>query len=130
MDIGLFLSFSYCVIFWNLYFVITCPQGARKSYKDILDVSWGDPHRAGVKPLSFVRQVIHDLQRLLILKLQYTAKWKKKIFVFSLHNWQVLAACFYPQLMNSNELSVDIRQRAQKLFKACDGGSIGKSVII
>ncbi|XP_027877385.1 alanine aminotransferase 2 [Xiphophorus couchianus] len=33
-------------------------QGVRKSYREVIDVSWGDPHRAGVKPLSFVRQVL------------------------------------------------------------------------
>ncbi|XP_062284845.1 alanine aminotransferase 2-like isoform X1 [Scomber scombrus] len=68
-------------------------QGVRKSYKDMIDVSGGDPHRAGVKPLSFVRQV--------------------------------LASCFYPPLMNSNELPVDVRQRAQKLLRGCGGGSVG-----
>ncbi|XP_007548782.1 alanine aminotransferase 2 [Poecilia formosa] len=33
-------------------------RGVRKSYREVIDVSWGDPHRAGVKPLSFVRQVL------------------------------------------------------------------------
>uniref|UniRef100_A0A3Q2QP31 alanine transaminase n=1 Tax=Fundulus heteroclitus TaxID=8078 RepID=A0A3Q2QP31_FUNHE len=33
-------------------------EGVRKPYRDVIDVSWGDPHRAGVKPLSFVRQVL------------------------------------------------------------------------
>uniref|UniRef100_A0A667YGT2 alanine transaminase n=1 Tax=Myripristis murdjan TaxID=586833 RepID=A0A667YGT2_9TELE len=33
-------------------------QGARKPYKELIDVSSADPHRAGVKPLSFVRQVL------------------------------------------------------------------------
>ncbi|XP_010883600.2 alanine aminotransferase 1-like [Esox lucius] len=33
-------------------------QGVRKSYKDVIDVCWGDPHRGGVKPLTFVRQVL------------------------------------------------------------------------
>lgn len=65
---------------WNLCFELTSPQGVRKSYKDVIDVSWGDPHRAGVKPLSFVRQVICDLQRLLMLKLQHTAKDSSWIF--------------------------------------------------
>ncbi|KAG7214783.1 hypothetical protein INR49_010675 [Caranx melampygus] len=66
-------------------------QGVRKPYKDIIDVSWGDPHRVGVKPLSFVRQV--------------------------------LAACIYPQLLNSNRLPADVRQRAQRLL-GCAGGSV------
>ncbi|XP_047225203.1 alanine aminotransferase 2-like isoform X1 [Girardinichthys multiradiatus] len=68
-------------------------QGVRKSYKEVIDVSWGDPHKAGVKPLSFVRQV--------------------------------LAACLYPQLMDGDKLLVDVRQRAQRLLKACTGGSVG-----
>ncbi|XP_047445085.1 alanine aminotransferase 2-like [Mugil cephalus] len=68
-------------------------QGARKPYKDVIDVSWGDPHRAGVKPLSFVRQV--------------------------------LAACLYPQLINSDKLPLDVRQRAQRLLGQCAGGSVG-----
>ncbi|XP_063075613.1 alanine aminotransferase 2-like [Engraulis encrasicolus] len=33
-------------------------QGVKKPYKDVIDVSWGDPHRGGLKPLTFVRQVI------------------------------------------------------------------------
>ncbi|XP_071397430.1 alanine aminotransferase 2-like [Centroberyx affinis] len=33
-------------------------QGVRKPYKEVIDVSWGDSHRTGVKPLSFVRQVL------------------------------------------------------------------------
>ncbi|KAM6918741.1 alanine aminotransferase 1 [Xenentodon cancila] len=68
-------------------------QGVRKPYREMIDVSWGDPHRGGLKPLSFVRQV--------------------------------LAACLYPQLMNSNKLAVDARQRAQRLLSRCPGGSVG-----
>ncbi|XP_034744079.1 alanine aminotransferase 2-like [Etheostoma cragini] len=68
-------------------------QRVRKPYKEVIDVSWGDPHKAGVKPLSFVRQV--------------------------------LAACLYPQLLNSDRLPVDVRQRAQNLLKECAGGSVG-----
>ncbi|KAL2097255.1 hypothetical protein ACEWY4_006462 [Coilia grayii] len=33
-------------------------QGVKKPYKDVIDVSWGDAHRGGLKPLTFVRQVI------------------------------------------------------------------------
>ncbi|XP_041647287.1 alanine aminotransferase 1-like [Cheilinus undulatus] len=33
-------------------------QGAKKPFKKVIDVSSGDPHRAGVAPLSFVRQVL------------------------------------------------------------------------
>ncbi|XP_074507556.1 alanine aminotransferase 2-like [Sebastes fasciatus] len=68
-------------------------QGVRKPYKEVIDVFWGDPHMAGVKPLSFVRQVF--------------------------------AACLYPQLVDSDKLPVDARQRAQMLLKGCAGGSVG-----
>ncbi|KAK5860050.1 hypothetical protein PBY51_021556 [Eleginops maclovinus] len=64
-----------------------------RNHKQVIDVSWGDPQSAGVKPLSFVRQV--------------------------------LAACLYPDLMNSNTLPLDIRQRAQRLLGECAGGSVG-----
>ncbi|XP_022062812.2 alanine aminotransferase 2-like [Acanthochromis polyacanthus] len=33
-------------------------QGVRKPYKELTDVCWGDPHSLGVKPLTFVRQVL------------------------------------------------------------------------
>ncbi|XP_054889643.1 alanine aminotransferase 2-like [Poeciliopsis prolifica] len=33
-------------------------QGVKKPYREVIDVFWGDPHRAGLKPLSFVRQVL------------------------------------------------------------------------
>uniref|UniRef100_A0A665VZ52 alanine transaminase n=1 Tax=Echeneis naucrates TaxID=173247 RepID=A0A665VZ52_ECHNA len=33
-------------------------SGMKKPYKEIIDLSWGDLQRAGVKPLSFVRQVL------------------------------------------------------------------------
>uniref|UniRef100_A0A8C9XYP0 alanine transaminase n=1 Tax=Sander lucioperca TaxID=283035 RepID=A0A8C9XYP0_SANLU len=32
--------------------------GAQKPFKEVIDVSSGDPHKAGVKPISFVRQVL------------------------------------------------------------------------
>lgn len=44
-----------------------------------------------------------------------------------LHILQVLAACLYPELMNSNKLPVDIKQRAQRLLGACSG-SVGRAV--
>uniref|UniRef100_A0A8C4I123 alanine transaminase n=1 Tax=Dicentrarchus labrax TaxID=13489 RepID=A0A8C4I123_DICLA len=84
---------NLCCDIWNFCFKLTSLQGARKPYSEVIDVSWGDPHRAGVKPLSFVRQV--------------------------------LAACLYPELVNSNKLPVDVRQRAQRLLGQCAGGSIG-----
>ncbi|XP_057713866.1 alanine aminotransferase 1-like [Corythoichthys intestinalis] len=68
-------------------------QGVKKPYKDVIDVSWGDPQRAGMKPLSFVRQV--------------------------------LAACFYPQLLDGDNLPLDVKRRAQELLWCCDGGSVG-----
>ncbi|XP_056913870.1 alanine aminotransferase 1-like [Takifugu flavidus] len=33
-------------------------QGAKKPYQQVINVSSGDPQRAGVKPLTFVRQVL------------------------------------------------------------------------
>ncbi|XP_026200602.1 alanine aminotransferase 2-like isoform X1 [Anabas testudineus] len=33
-------------------------QGVQKSFKQVIDVSSGDPHKAGMKPVSFVRQVL------------------------------------------------------------------------
>ncbi|XP_068460440.1 alanine aminotransferase 2-like [Clinocottus analis] len=68
-------------------------QNVIKPYKELIDVCWGDPHKGGVKPLTFVRQV--------------------------------LAACLYPQLVDSNKLPVDVRQRARTLLKGCEGGSVG-----
>ncbi|KAJ4936601.1 hypothetical protein JOQ06_001190 [Pogonophryne albipinna] len=68
-------------------------QKLRKPYKQVIDLYWGNPHAAGVKPLSFVRQV--------------------------------LAACLYPDLVKSNTLPVDVRQRAQSLLGECAGGSVG-----
>lgn len=39
----------------------TFPQGTKMPFQEVIDVSTGDLHRAGVKPLTFVRQVIYDL---------------------------------------------------------------------
>jgi hypothetical protein len=39
---------------------------------------------------------------------------------------QVLAACIYPELVESDKLPGDVKQRAQSLLSACDGGSVGK----
>uniref|UniRef100_I3JTA4 alanine transaminase n=1 Tax=Oreochromis niloticus TaxID=8128 RepID=I3JTA4_ORENI len=68
-------------------------KGVRKPYKEVIDVFQGDLHGAGMKPLTFVRQV--------------------------------LAACVYPPLINSNNLPLDVRQRAQKELGRCVGGSVG-----
>ncbi|KAK7945547.1 hypothetical protein WMY93_001275 [Mugilogobius chulae] len=62
-------------------------QGVKKPYRQLVDLAWGDPHRAGVKPLTFVRQVV--------------------------------AACLYPQLLDSDRLPADVRQRAQSLLSEC-----------
>uniref|UniRef100_A0A3Q2V2U7 alanine transaminase n=1 Tax=Haplochromis burtoni TaxID=8153 RepID=A0A3Q2V2U7_HAPBU len=69
-------------------------QGVRRPYKEVIDVFQGDLHRAGMKPLTFVRQV--------------------------------LAACVYPPLINSSNLPLDVRQRAQEELGRCVGGSVGE----
>uniref|UniRef100_A0A667YFG8 alanine transaminase n=1 Tax=Myripristis murdjan TaxID=586833 RepID=A0A667YFG8_9TELE len=33
-------------------------QGVQKPFKEVTDISSGDPHKAGMKPISFVRQVL------------------------------------------------------------------------
>ncbi|XP_063056408.1 alanine aminotransferase 2-like [Engraulis encrasicolus] len=38
---------------------------------------------------------------------------------------QVLAACLYPELLQDDSLPVDVRQRAESMLGACDGGSVG-----
>uniref|UniRef100_UPI0037E7C42C alanine aminotransferase 2-like n=1 Tax=Semicossyphus pulcher TaxID=241346 RepID=UPI0037E7C42C len=68
-------------------------RGVKRPYKEVINVAMGDMHMSGLKPLTFVRQV--------------------------------LAACLYPQLMNSNKLPLDVRQRAQRLLGECAGGSVG-----
>ncbi|XP_056121314.1 alanine aminotransferase 2 [Rhinichthys klamathensis goyatoka] len=68
-------------------------QGERKNYNEVLDLSSGDLHRGGTKPITFVRQV--------------------------------LAACFYPALLEDDSLPLDVKQRAECLLRQCDGGSVG-----
>ncbi|XP_043085644.1 alanine aminotransferase 2-like [Puntigrus tetrazona] len=68
-------------------------QGERRSYNEVLDLSSGDLHRGGIKPITFVRQV--------------------------------LAACFYPALLEDDSLPLDVKQRAESLLRECDGGSVG-----
>ncbi|XP_038147533.1 alanine aminotransferase 2-like [Cyprinodon tularosa] len=68
-------------------------KGEQKPFQRVIDVSSGDPHRTGMRPLSFARQV--------------------------------LAACLYPELLKDNSFPSDVRQRAQKLLGACNGGSVG-----
>ncbi|XP_028328916.1 alanine aminotransferase 1-like isoform X2 [Gouania willdenowi] len=68
-------------------------RGSITSFKEVIDVSSGNPHSGGLRPLTFVRQV--------------------------------LAACFYPELLDSDGLKADVKQRAEKLLKTCVGGSVG-----
>nr|XP_015209553.1 PREDICTED: alanine aminotransferase 2-like isoform X3 [Lepisosteus oculatus] len=68
-------------------------QGVKKPYKKLIDVSSGDAHMAGMKPISFLRQV--------------------------------LAVCLYPELLHSDRFPSDVEQRAQRLLKNCEGGSLG-----
>ncbi|XP_048018982.1 alanine aminotransferase 2-like [Megalobrama amblycephala] len=68
-------------------------QGERKDYIEVLDLSSGDLHRGGIKPITFVRQV--------------------------------LAACFYPALLEDDSLPLDVKERADDLLRQCDGGSVG-----
>uniref|UniRef100_A0A3B5L6V5 alanine transaminase n=1 Tax=Xiphophorus couchianus TaxID=32473 RepID=A0A3B5L6V5_9TELE len=39
--------------------------------------------------------------------------------------FQVLAVCLYPKLLKESSFPVDVRQRAEKLLGACNGGSVG-----
>lgn len=43
---------------------------------------------------------------------------------------QVLAACLYPELVNSDSLPVDVRQRALRTLGECIGGSVGMIILI
>ncbi|KAM9501906.1 alanine aminotransferase 2-like [Clarias gariepinus] len=76
------------------YFVL---QGLEKHYKSILNVSSADFHKMGIKPITFVRQV--------------------------------LAACFYPSLLNDERLPLDARERARRILGTCAGGSIGSYTV-
>lgn len=51
---------------------------------------------------------------------------KESVLQDCVYIMQVLAACLYPQLVNSSKLPADVRQRAQRLLGRCDGGSVGK----
>ncbi|KAL4648459.1 alanine aminotransferase 2-like [Arapaima gigas] len=69
-------------------------QGVKKSYKEVISVCGDDTHSMGMKPLTFVRQVI--------------------------------ATCIYPELLQDDTIATDARQRAERLLKECEGGSVGK----
>ncbi|KAM9501905.1 alanine aminotransferase 2-like [Clarias gariepinus] len=73
-------------------------QGLKKHYKSVLNVSSADFHRMGLKPITFVRQV--------------------------------LAACFYPSLLNDERLPLDARERARRILGTCAGGSIGSYTVV
>ncbi|XP_048868098.1 alanine aminotransferase 2-like isoform X2 [Brienomyrus brachyistius] len=82
---------------WNLWYTDqytkSHDQGVIKPYKKLVDVSVGDAHRGGMKPITFVRQVI--------------------------------AACIYPELLHDNTLPADVKERAWRLMRECEGGSVG-----
>lgn len=42
-------------------------------------------------------------------------------------DFQVLAACIYPQLLNSSRLPLDVKQRVKWLLGTCAGGSLGRA---
>ncbi|XP_074523939.1 alanine aminotransferase 2-like [Halichoeres trimaculatus] len=71
-------------------------EDAKKASRKVIHLSSADPHRAGMAPLSFVRQV-----------------------------GEVLAVCLYPALLDESGLPLDVRQRAETLLGACGGGSVG-----
>ena len=51
-------SISHCDINLSLkYFISHLMKGMKKPYNTVIDVSQGNPHATGVKPLSFFRQV-------------------------------------------------------------------------
>ncbi|KAK6492119.1 alanine aminotransferase 2-like [Huso huso] len=68
-------------------------QGVPKPFKEVISVHYGDGHAMGMKPITFIRQV--------------------------------MAACFYPELLDSEQLPDDVKSRAKILLQKCDGGSIG-----
>lgn len=96
----------------------------RRPYKEVIDVFQGDLHRAGMKPLTFVRQVNLDLYTLCKL-ITFPLSKDCPCCAFS----QVLAACVYPPLINSSNLPLDVRQRAQEELGRCVGRSVGEGNI-
>ncbi|CAL8346008.1 unnamed protein product [Gadus morhua 'NCC'] len=38
---------------------------------------------------------------------------------------QVLAVCFYPELLSDENFALDVRQRARRLIQSCEGSSVG-----
>lgn len=38
---------------------------------------------------------------------------------------KVLAVCLYPELVNSESLPSDVKERAQRILGQCVGGSVG-----
>ncbi|MEQ2212527.1 hypothetical protein XENOCAPTIV_000867, partial [Xenoophorus captivus] len=98
-----------------------------KPFQKVIDVSSGDPHRAGMPPLSFAHQVgsKHFVFMCFVGFTEIIHPATHELVVFCLLS-QVLAACLYPELLKENRFPSDVRQRAQKLLGACNGGSVGK----
>ena len=42
---------------------------------------------------------------------------------------QVIAACIYPELINSDKMPLDVRERAKTLLGECLGGSVGENYL-
>uniref|UniRef100_A0A665WIV8 alanine transaminase n=1 Tax=Echeneis naucrates TaxID=173247 RepID=A0A665WIV8_ECHNA len=53
-----YLCLILCLIFLFPAFTCVVLQGVQKSFREVIDVSSGDSHQAGIKPISFVRQVL------------------------------------------------------------------------
>ncbi|KAJ8276875.1 hypothetical protein GJAV_G00068890 [Gymnothorax javanicus] len=69
------------------------PQGSKKPSEKVIDIYKSDAHSAGIKPITFFRQVF--------------------------------AACLHPDLLHSDKFPADVRQRAQGMLGAFQGGSVG-----
>lgn len=52
--------------------------------------------------------------------------WNSKMLSVLCAIFQVLAACFYPALLEDDSLPLDVKQRAHGLLRQCDGGSVGE----
>lgn len=106
------------------------PQGEKKPFSRVIDVSSCDPHRAGMAPISFVRQVrIVPSCQLCCVPCDQSDSYKRSLSapVILWFCSQVLAVCLYPELLEEPSLPLDVRQRAQKLLEACSGGSVGEN---
>ncbi|KAJ8276873.1 hypothetical protein GJAV_G00068870 [Gymnothorax javanicus] len=68
-------------------------HGSKKPHEKVIDIYKSNAHSAGIKPITFFRQVF--------------------------------AACLYPDLQRSDKFPADVRQRAQSMLGAFQGGSVG-----